>query len=51
MKTVIFSFLTVLLLTSSALQAQDDKFRFSVLGGLNLQNINGKDFDGDKLEN
>lgn len=51
MKTRFFSFLTILFFTSAALQAQDDKLRFSVLGGLNLQNINGKDFDGDKLEN
>jgi hypothetical protein len=48
MKRHIFSILTVLMITGVA-TAQD--MRFGVLGGVNLQNINGKDNDGDKLEN
>lgn len=31
--------------------ADNGKISFAVLGGVNLQNLNGKDVDGDKLEN
>jgi hypothetical protein len=48
MKRHIFSILTVLMITGVA-TAQD--MRFGLLGGVNLQNINGKDNGGDKLEN
>jgi hypothetical protein len=38
--------------TSSYAQATETpKTRFSVLGGINFQNLNGKDIAGDKLEN
>jgi hypothetical protein len=47
MKKYIFSILTVLI--TGVVAAQET--RFGVLGGVNLQNINGKDTDGDKLEN
>jgi hypothetical protein len=48
MKKYIFSILSVLMITG-IVTAQD--MRFGVLGGVNLQNINGKESDGDKLEN
>jgi hypothetical protein len=48
MKKYIFVILTLILITRVA-TAQE--MRFGVLGGVNLQNINGKDSDGDKLEN
>ena len=38
----------ILILSTSALQAQ---IGFGLLGGVNFQNINGKDVNGDKLEN
>jgi hypothetical protein len=34
-----------------AQSAENAKVRFGVLGGINLQNFNGTDFSGDKLEN
>jgi Outer membrane protein beta-barrel domain len=51
MKSKIFLPLVILLLSSFALQAQDKKISFGVLGGINFQNLNGKDASGDKLEN
>ena len=40
------------LLTAGTLQAQTmGRTMFSVRGGVNFQNLNGKDADGDKLEN
>jgi hypothetical protein len=51
MKTKLFAPVVFLLLVSLTIQAQDNKIRFGVLGGLNFQNINGKDASGDKLEN
>jgi hypothetical protein len=42
------------MLTASLAVAQstnDAKTSFAVLGGVNFQNLNGKDFNGDKLEN
>jgi hypothetical protein len=51
MKTKLFAPVVFLLLVSLTIQAQDNKIRFSMLGGLNFQNINGKDASGDKLEN
>lgn len=30
---------------------EGERTRFGILGGINLQNFNGKDFNGDKLEN
>lgn len=52
MKTRIFSFLIMLLLTGSIAMAQGTgKMSFGVLGGVNFQNFNGKDASGDKLTN
>ena len=54
MKTKIFSFVLILMLSAPLAIAQNTdkaKMTFAVLGGINLQNLNGKDIDGDKLEN
>ena len=56
MKTKLFSFVLILLLSVPMAVAQssgkgDSKIGFGLLGGLNLQNLNGKDFWGEKLEN
>lgn len=47
MKTKVLLTLTVLVFSTSLVMSQG----LGVLGGLNLQNITGKDYDGDKLEN
>jgi hypothetical protein len=54
MKNKFFLFAMVLMLTASLALAQrpaGQRTAFGVLGGVNLQNLNGKDFAGDKLEN
>lgn len=52
MKTRFFSLLSVLLLTGTIAIAQSSgKMSFGVLGGVNFQNLNGKDASGDKLTN
>jgi len=54
MKTRLFSFTIILMLIASFAMAQstnDAKTSFAVLGGVNFQNFNGKDNNGDKLEN
>jgi hypothetical protein len=53
MKTRIFSLIMILtLVVSLAAFAQgDSKTSFGIIGGVNFQNLNGKDMDGDKLEN
>jgi len=52
MKTRIFSILMMLLLTGSLAMAQSTgNLSFGVLGGVNFQNLNGVDSDGDKLTN
>lgn len=52
MKTRIFSFLMLLLLAGFISNAQSTgKLSFGVLGGVNFQNLNGKDVNGDKLTN
>ena len=54
MKTYFLSFLTAFLLLSTGVFAQyppAGKTSFAILGGVNFQNLNGKDFNGDKLEN
>lgn len=54
MKTKIYSFTLLFLLAISQTFAQgteNSKISFGILGGLNMQNLNGKDMDGDKLEN
>jgi len=48
MKTKILFLISLLMITTLSLQAQ---IRFGAKGGLNLQNITGKDDEGDKLEN
>lgn len=50
MKTKLFTGFIFIFLLSLSVQAQDG-IRFGVLGGVNFQNINGKDDDGDKIEN
>ena len=54
MKTRIFSLLMILTLTGTVTFAQSsDKsgMSFGILGGVNFQNLNGKDAGGDKLTN
>lgn len=52
MKTRLISILAILLLTVTFATAQDvSKPSFGILGGVNFQNLNGKDYTGDKLEN
>lgn len=48
MKKKLFTLSAIVILSSLALQAQ---IGFGLLGGVNFQNINGKDSNGDKLEN
>lgn len=48
MKMKILTLSAILILSSLAMQAQ---IGFGLLGGVNFQNINGKDSNGDKLEN
>lgn len=51
MKTRLISIVLVLLVsvTFTTVQGQD-KVSFGILGGVNFQNLNGKDYMGDKLE-
>jgi len=54
MKTKAISFLVILTLSTTLAFAQSTGktgMSFGVLGGVNFQNLNGKDYDGDKLEN
>ncbi|WP_291860122.1 porin family protein [Marinilabilia sp.] len=54
MKTKLFSLILVFTLTGSMAFSQepvDSKTSVAILGGVNLQNLNGKDMNGDKLEN
>lgn len=52
MKNRKFSILLMLLLSASFMIAQENsKISFAVLGGANFNNLNGKAFNGDKLEN
>lgn len=48
MKTKTLIVIAVLLMSATAIQAQ---VNFGIVAGPNFQNINGKDFSGDKLEN
>jgi hypothetical protein len=51
MKTKLISILLLLFLSLSYAMAQGPgKMSFGILGGVNFQNLNGKDFDGDKLK-
>lgn len=47
MKTKLFFLIFIFTLAGSTAFAQG----FAILGGVNLQNLNGKDFSGNKLEN
>ncbi len=54
MKTRIFSLLMILTLSAAVAFAQNSekaKMSFGILGGVNFQNLNGKDAGGDKLTN
>jgi hypothetical protein len=54
MKKYYLSFLAAVLLISANAFSQSsvmDKASFAVLGGINFQNLNGEDSQGDKLEN
>ncbi len=54
MKKTLFTIVALYLTTISILQAQNGdqpKTSFAILGGINFQNLNGKDFKGDKLDN
>lgn len=54
MKTRLFSLLMILIFSGSSAIAQfndNAKMSFGILGGVNFQNLNGKDFDGSKLPN
>ena len=52
MKTRLISVLVALMLTATFATAQETgKMSFGILGGLNFQNLNGKDMAGDKLTN
>lgn len=51
MKTKLFSLILIFLLSGSMAFAQrsaGSKTSFAILGGVNLQNLNGKDINGDK---
>jgi len=48
----LFSFLLIFTLLATCAYAQEqDRMSFGVLGGINFQNLNGKTYTGDKLEN
>jgi len=54
MKTKLISFALIIMLTGSLAIAQDNesqKMSFAILGGVNFQNLNGKDHSGNKLTN
>jgi hypothetical protein len=50
MKTRIIFLLAALLLFGVSANSQSDGISFGLRGGLNMQNISGKDLNGDKLE-
>lgn len=54
MKTKFLNTTILILFTTMSVIAQNNnlsKTSFAILGGINFQNLNGKDFDGNKLEN
>ncbi len=54
MKAKLFSIIIIFTLSGFMAFAQgpvDSKTSFAILGGVNFQNLNGKDMSGDKLEN
>jgi hypothetical protein len=48
MKTKLLTLSVIFILATFTIQAQ---VSFGILGGINFQNLNGKDYGGDKLEN
>ena len=54
MKTKLISFILILMLSAPLAIAQSTdkgKTSFGILGGVNMQNLNGKDINGNKLTN
>jgi len=52
MKTKLISLVAILLFSLTYATAQNrEKISFGILGGVNFQNLNEKDYNGDKLEN
>lgn len=52
MKNRLLSVVLILVLSASIATAQEKtKISFGILGGVNFQNLNGKAFNGDKLDN
>ena len=52
MKTKLLFIISILFLSATLTTAQGvKKASLGILGGVNFQNLNGKDFNGDKLEN
>jgi hypothetical protein len=52
MKTKLLFIISILILSATFTTAQETKrISLGILGGVNFQNLNGKDFNGDKLEN
>jgi len=52
MKNRLFSIVSILVLSATLATAQDQpKISFGVLGGVNLHNLTGKAYNGDKLNN
>jgi hypothetical protein len=54
MKTKLFTIALALILSTNFANAQSSEktgMRFGILGGVNLQTFNGKDFSGDKINN
>lgn len=51
MKTKIILFFAALMFSTTLVSAQSSGMQFGILGGVNFQNLNGKDYSGNKLEN
>jgi len=51
MKNTLLSILFLVLSASFAIAQEKSKMSFGILGGINFQNLNGKDMGGDKLSN
>jgi len=53
MKTKLFIFTMFMILSASLIAQNTEKGKtaFAILGGINVQNLNGKNISGDKLEN
>jgi len=52
MKTNLIVIICLLIISGTSVTAQnEEKTSFAILGGVNFQNLNGKDFNGNSLEN